>query len=252
MIRFPSLTSDQHAYEFDSAHDWEVRRPAVSCACRMFDTLGDGMCAHSPAWPIPREKFVDYCYSLADYLVKNPQKYADCGMIKYEFMPDCYDERIAFAASIVYKDTSDKGKRQYYSLSEKKLSTADKLRYDKRFEEVPPWADGTPEAVYRLLWMECYSPLQNLGIAKRVDNWFHQHRDGYDSSDTYGKIGWGIEDCNERWEVQRAFHVVQGVIEALDTLRDTPRFIESYLYNWRNEQQRKAANSVPAEGVTQD
>ena len=249
MIRFPSLTSDQHAYEFDAAHEWQRGTPEVSFALRMFDVLGDGMCAHSPAWTITRQHFVDYCYSLADYLVKNPHKYVDCGMVKYEFLPDVYDERIAFAATVIYKDVSLKFKRQYYSLSEKKLSTAEKLRYDKRYEEVPSWADGTPEAVYRLLWLGCYSPLQNLAIAKRVENWFHQHKDDYDSLDRYAKIGWGIEDTTERWAIQRALFVVQSVINALDTLSSTPRSVESYVYNWKNDQQRAAAATVPAEAT---
>ena len=251
MIRFPSLTSDQYAYEWESSPDWSSSTPPVSRCTRVFSTLGDGMCPHSPSSYITREMFPDYCFSMADYLVKNPQMFPNCGSIGYEWMPDLSDKHIAFAASIIYKDISDKGKRRYYSLKEQKVSTSDKLRYDNRYEEVPEWANGSPAGVCRLLWKDHHSPLQSLTIAQAVEEWFNRTQDRFCSSERFSQLGWGVEDYDQRFMVEGALSTIQCVIKAYAALSNAPRLIASYLHNLENQKQREAAQTVPAEGVTQ-
>ena len=254
MIRFPSLTSDQHAYEWDSSPDWSSHAAPVSNCTKMFQTFGDGMCAHSPAWAIPRENFADYCFSMTDYLAKNPQAFSDCGSIGYEWMPDITDKQIAFAVSVIYKDKSDKGKRQYYSIGEQKVSTADKLRYDKRYEKVAEWCDGSPSAVYRLLYKDHYSALQCLSLAATVEDWFQRTQDHYSTDQTSSRLAWDIQDYNQRYVIEHALSTMQSVLKAYAALSNAPRHISGYLRNLdlENDKQRAAAAAVPAEAVTQE
>ena len=57
------------------------------------------------------------------------------------------NQAIRFALSLKRTD----GKRAYYNLDEQKVSRADSKAHDKRWEEVPEWADGSVSSAFRIL-----------------------------------------------------------------------------------------------------
>ena len=186
---------------------------------------------------------------MADYLAKNPQAFADCGSIGYEWMPDISDKQIAFAMSVIYKDMSDKGKRQYYSIGEQKVSTADKLRHDKRYEQVVEWCDGSPKAVYRLLYKDHYSALQCLSLAATVEDWFQRTQDHYSTDQTSSRLAWDIQDYNQRYVIEHALRTIQSALKAYAALSLVPRHVSGYLHNLEFDKQQAAAATVPAEAT---
>jgi hypothetical protein len=59
---------------------------------------------------------------------------------------DSYASLLA-AKKVLYKE----GKYQWFSKEDFKVSTAPSKRHDKRWEEVPQWADGSVASIYRLI-----------------------------------------------------------------------------------------------------
>lgn len=179
---FPSLASDQYAYCFDSESDFSGHAREVSSHFKMFQTLGDGMTAHSPAWPITRENMVDYLFSLAAAMLDD----ADLrSAASYEIRAVGIEaDSIEFARTVLYKeiDQSKKFQRRYYSIAERKISMSESKRHDKRYEEVPRWADGEIESVQRLLWQDHYDGIRTFALMhaiaehfRKTENRFYGH-----------------------------------------------------------------------------
>lgn len=54
---------------------------------------------------------------------------------------------VAFCAGLRY----DEDKKRYYSLNQRKVSASESKKHDKRWKEVPAYADGSPASVYGLM-----------------------------------------------------------------------------------------------------
>jgi len=151
-VSFPSLIhGKERAYTIhDSSYDLDSRGQHHHLAdwAGMFETYGDGMVQHSHEFATPEEAFGDYCGSLATFILAGGKDAETAA----EYLANvCWwnvanRPEVEFAQSVKYKE----GKRTYYSKAERKTSTADSKRNDRRWEEVKEWMDGGLLATFRL------------------------------------------------------------------------------------------------------
>lgn len=86
----------------------------------------------------------------------------DIPVIYRKFGSDIRKRTAIFAATVKYRED----KRAYYSIRDEKVSTADSRRYDKRWEEVPSWANGGIDSVWRLCCTnDAHSTLDRYAMA---------------------------------------------------------------------------------------
>ncbi len=168
--KFESLRDSQHCYAYDTS---QFNSCEVSPRLRMMATYGDGLTQHSPDWAITRESAVDYFESLAAFLV-TPEadgKILDSVAYLLDQTPD--EALIEFAASVVWKESDDDyRKRRYYSIDERKISSSDAKRYDKRYEEITKYMDGTPATVFGMVCPKYAEGIQAYQYAEAVRDWF--------------------------------------------------------------------------------
>ena len=173
--RFPSLKDPaKYGYSFDT--DNYDSRAFFSDKFRQYETYGDGLCQHSGDWSIQVEFLADYLASLATAMLTDEEllSYA-----RWEFRADVNREKIEFAASVVFKsakklsgdDTGYEKNRRYYSVEERKVSSTPAKQYDKRYQQVEQWCDGSAEAIYRILVPEYAKGMDYYAYADAIRTW---------------------------------------------------------------------------------
>lgn len=139
-------------------------------------TYGDGMTQHSGEWHVQVEFLGDYLASLATAMMSNEELLQHA---HYDLCRRPTDKHIAFAASVVFKaslrlDGSDSGyekKTRYYSMEQQVISSSLAKQHDKRFQQVEPWNDGSPDAIYRMLIPEYANGMEFYSCADAIRDW---------------------------------------------------------------------------------
>ena len=154
---FPSLAApDRRAFVLhgDSMALWDqgYRSSADHLApwAGWFETYGDGMVQHSHERVVALpEMMADYCASLATYLLEDEgPEIAEAQRVAHSNFPRYLPiDKVGFTMTVKHKE----GKRQWFSLSEKKVSRSESKQHDNRWQEVKPWMDGSLGAVIGLL-----------------------------------------------------------------------------------------------------
>ncbi len=149
-FRMPSMTfPDKYGFNVyaDSMALWgdarRTRRPLCAWS-GIYETYGDRNIQHSHETPVQDIHFADWCASLASHCRHNPD---DLDIVAKNWPREDSKELLQFLATIRHKD----GKRVYFSRPDKKTSSADSKRHDRRWEEIPEWANGSVSAVAGLL-----------------------------------------------------------------------------------------------------
>jgi hypothetical protein len=239
MFKFPSLAQpDKIGFMFDSQH--RSKYAQVDEALLFFDTYGDGMCQHSPEVCTLAEQAADYFASLAAFLLERPDEAQSC---RSRFEPDWPDAKIEFAASVVYKAPAEGKyeKPRYFSMEEKKVSSSESKRHDRRYTRIEPWMDGTGKAIIQLLWQDWFSPLQTFALNHAVRDWsFKGNNDRpWVELPKLGKDS-PREMANEQ---ERAFQILQGTVQHIVGMEccrgNVERWKESLEYK-----RKKAAETV--------
>lgn len=141
-IRFPSvLNPTKFGYEWtnDSMTFFNEAWNSVGVlhmSAGFYETFGDGTCQHTPLVACRTKQMTDYCLSLTRFLLNNPKTEIRIGWHLFEPL---LKDGVMFLASINYKPE----KRQWFNLADRKVSTAESRQHDKRWFQVPDWADGT-------------------------------------------------------------------------------------------------------------
>jgi hypothetical protein len=189
---FPSLQHpDKYAYKYDSHPDGY--QGTVHCNFRVYETFGDGQCQHSPDWPIARNLMADYLASLATVMLEDTQLIDNT-----HYLIDCgpNQNQIAFAASVVHKESDDGyQKRRYCSLSELKVSSSASKEHDRRYERIQPWCDGSPDSIYRILIPASPIDLQRYAYAESIRQWIHANAPKLYMPLTAEFLKWGDRDA---------------------------------------------------------
>jgi hypothetical protein len=221
MYKFPSLANDKIAYAWH--YEWVMNgHNGISPYAKQYETYGDGLTQHSPLRPVQIEQIVDFLYSLAQYLKETPELAENISGWK----PSIASKDIEFCKSLVYKE----GKDKYYNLKERKVSSSDSKRFDKRWERIHSWANGSIMSTYRLLVQEHEDTIQRLCTLCHICNWFA-------ANEEYVWINpkdYGYEHVAEPGEWQKlynAFTAVNNYIVAARKMEMSTRLVNNYMNN---------------------
>lgn len=229
--RFASLKRDGIAYElltYDSkVENWRTRGNYLSAQIVEYDCYNDGQVKHSPSRLVYGENIVDCLASLAVFVGANQKDAGIVNLVESIWPHDIYGQKIDFAASVKYNID----KRRFYNLNDLKLGSSEKLQYDKRWEVVPFWADGSLDSVCRLLVPAYMSAL---------DRFYHYHQ-FRDHLAGYGNIpGCLIDLPGEAYEapVQNAttaLHIIDCLVKAERLRQGAERSLASLEHNMTRE-----------------
>lgn len=231
MIRFLSLQKPtEMAYVVHT--DWmEYRDRNSACpVCQwagFYCTYGDGIVQHSPDLAVQREMLADFCASLAQHLQVNPGDVEVVAKHWPNHLPS--RSRILFLAGLRYKDD---GKRRYFHEHDDKVSAAESKRHDKRWEEVPTWADGSLSAVMSLLNQRGYSWLHSYAT------WLHAAQVLRDEHGTYSNVDDQLK--LPEW-THYAFEAVNERVQAFRLLASADRFLNCWKTCMENKKNKESA-----------
>lgn len=148
------LNSDKYVFVYNTDGDWDRYYRFVcplDIKAWVYETLGDGMTAHTPDMPVGVDLFVDYCVSLAQYiLTSEPDAVANIGRFGIVHL-----NRDAMAFAFNVKRTEKEKEsfiKKFFCVSERKMSANDAKRHDKRWHEVRDCHDGTVSGAFNVLW----------------------------------------------------------------------------------------------------
>lgn len=184
-----------------------------------YETMGDGECAHTPTYRIGASDFTDFCLSMAAHLIANPTARIHGYQIGMKQVDrSTYD----FLTGVKYSENV----RRWFSLSLKKVSKDDAKRYDKRWLEVPSWADGTPKAAHDLYFfaLDCRCTLlEQYSIREAFMDFAGGYFYGHDQC-----CKWTAELTGD-W--QHAFRAMKAAFEGKEAFEMATRCLEAARYN---------------------
>lgn len=241
--KFESIMNpDTLGYSFDT-EQWLAHAP-IHTALRAFQTYGDGLTQHSGDWPITSEHFADYMVSLAQAMLTN-QELAEHLLFTLSRGPN--RKAIEFAAGIVFKPADGQDdvslcyrrekKTRYFSIAEQKVTASDK-QYDKRYQKVESWCDGSPSAIYRMLLPEHANGLERYQWAHAIHEWVCD-ADGQYMELPARFLKWA-DDNDAAREIRHAFEAAAHVVESV-RLRNA---VESEIANVKRRLERKQASAA--------
>ena len=169
--KFASIEhSEKYGYAYDTESWTYSEHVFLERKFRMFETYGDGLCQHSGDWSVGEEYVTDFLNSLALAMSEDEEL---CKELHYLMGQKPSDDKLKFAASIVYDEAKDKDwtKRRYYSMSLGKVTRNREKEHDDRYKEIAEWNNGTPEAIYRMVVPENADGLERWQYASRVREW---------------------------------------------------------------------------------
>lgn len=239
-IRFPSvLNPDKVGYEWtnDSMTFWDTayhNAGVLHCSAGFYETLGDGNCQHAPLMACRTNQLTDFCLSLTRFLLANPTTEFYIGSGTFEPLPA---EGVMFLTGINYRDD----KRQWFNLSDRKVSSAESRQHDKRWFQVPTWADGTVASavgLFNLSLGENHREMESLKV-------FALHE--YFLSTVAGQI-WQGKDWERMTAYQTqipgdfaaAFRALAYVVKARDMMDTARRTADCCEHNSRRTQEQAA------------
>lgn len=232
------MNPDTMGFSFDT-EQWSGNA-LIHTAFRAYQTYGDGLTQHSSDWPITSEQFADYMVSLAKAMLADGEL---AEHLHFTIARAPNRKAIEFAASIVFKPADGEEevsgcyrrekKTRYYSLEERKVTSADAKQYDKRYQKVESWCDGSPSAIYRMLLPEHADGLERYQWAHAIHQWTCD-QDGQYMELPARFIKWAQDNDTAR-EMRDAFDAAAHVVESV-RLRNAA---ESEIANVKRRLERK-------------
>jgi len=226
------LHGDRIAYEIG---EYSYEHKGVFAPVQEYMTYNDGMVKHSHSYDA--QDFIDCLVSLYDYLImanELPERIENNWPWEYRYGGD----KIKFLQSLKYCEN----KRKFYNFNEKKVSNSPNKAYDKRWEEVPSYADGTFENTIRLMKHHCYASdmVNEFALFVAVKDWFDENI-GYGHASTWDNNGLGTKDDFNN--LLSAFKLVDRLVASYRERKNCERSRESLQWNLvdRNKQEEKAA-----------
>lgn len=238
---FPSVSRPTIRYRVSRRYrDNEDYRNVSSRLCswlKEFDTMGDGNVQHTPDSNVWRDNATDALESLAAALVPFDRDKLELvtDLQSRDHVPVDYVLFLAALRPIPETDEAYTTKTRRFSRTERKVSTSDSKRHDKRWDEVPRFADGSYSAVVGMMQTGSNFLFDSFGTYREVERIMDEHdlRFGQ-SATTHFKLP---------YEFGNAFYVVSTMLNAFRDVKRCEEFAE------RMKEQRAHLNSVqePAE-----
>ena len=238
------LNGEKIAYKVHSRFEdlWDSFRQAnrpLDTHIGVFETYGDGTTQHSGEWPANNEQFTDFCLSFARWLINaSPEEVKGTEIRSRDSIgikkvaPDLID----FLAKIQYRDD----KRQYFSRSERKLTTSEKGRHDKRFLEVPSWANGSFRNVVSLYLLESNTDTSHMRWYSTVYSIAHHMNATYNLNLSDEERGFNCAAIFPG-DHQEAFRALSFAFDAVEARDNSSRVIDCALSNMKHQQEREQA-----------
>jgi hypothetical protein len=195
---------------------------------------------------IAPERLTDYLRSAVQFMMtEDPSAHdtlSDC--IGREVMRGPCTDVIAFCASIVTKE-SDKewDKRRYYSVSQMKIGKSRNLEFDKRYSEVPTWADGSAESIFRLMYEEHRNGFTAYTYAYNVREWCLDNKKYCPLPGDL--MGWFRDDTAQDRALRESFYAARSFAQGRNMLHIAKNSLEDYTRNLARLQE-EIANAIAA------
>lgn len=241
-IRFPSLNrgheigyilhSSTFAYDM---RDEPLR--LIAPWAGVYQTYGDGMVQHSPDLCCPVESMGDFLASLTTFCL-DPRN-ADALDVAADHWKsiDTYNERSK--SSTIHKARQVRfkaGKTRYVRVHHLDISSSPNKAYDRRWNQIVEWMDGSVGATFGVLHMGCGGVygLERYHVLNRIAQVFH---------DEDGSLHGDPDDHFDRFKGQqldRAF----GAFESLMIAQHHRRLVEPLLDSYGQATTRDAARAA--------
>ena len=239
-VKFASLAHpEKFGYAFDSeAYDYKTSHPSHD-HFRMFETYNDGLTQHSHDWTVDRDHLADFLYSLAAQCMENGEL---AEKVYHAVSHRPCEENIAFAASVIYKE----GKRRYFSVSERKVSSSESKEHDKRYEQIRDIHDGSGKSMFRILISEYANGMDALGTAYAIREYLLKNEKWMPLAADF--LEWYKDRADEREMCQslnRAFETIGYICESHRLRLNTESSVDGYRRNLRYQAEAKSAEVIP-------
>lgn len=209
---FPSIGRPDYGYQVTSEYEYRERR-CFSSYISEFRTFGDGMTQHSGCGGISIENGLDASVSLASAMASNPDpEFHSLVATIFPVSPNRQGMEFAFSVRHV------EGKKKFFSQRERKISSSEKLQYDKRYTETNQRMDGSCLSVFRIL-SERHGGTDGLCVIELLEairEYSSERGDGYTNiSDELEQIGYAeITDMEIYRNLRSALEVIRYFVEA--------------------------------------
>lgn len=227
-MKFKSLINSKIGYEFKHSISetpssfYSNPLNYVSNDCYQFDTYDDGTVQHSPLYLVIRENIIDFYASLAQHLFSNPEGIKE---LNYHITPIDSSELI-FLSKVKYNaDTV-----QYYSVSEKKVTKSEKKRYDKRYEKVSKWLDGSVYGIFSVAVKNYNGFSHAIRIIDKI-----RDLTGYGWFDCKEVFGIELDDWNN---MRNAVHIIEQLCESHRMYEGAKSSFNCLDNNWLSRQNK--------------
>lgn len=202
-------------------------KATVEARFRMFETYGDGLTQHSHDWSITAEWMADYLAALAGVMLTDDELTSN---VSWRIQDQPRSGAWEFARSIVYKETDSwsSSKRRYYSMTEQKISSKQSLQHDKRYHEIPTWADGSPMSIYQLCIPENATDLEHYSYAHHLREWHAAQSEGHYIALPAQFLGWFKEDHRKALDLHHAYQAAELAVIAWRSRENAASALANY------------------------
>lgn len=246
MLTFPSLLEPaERAFEsHESCTDlWDAcyrTSGLLSYNAAWYDTGGDGMTKHSPSTPISAtgdpDLAADWMASLAAHLLSLNRIPDGFTYLSSELRP-VWPDTIRFLCELKPSE-----KPRWINFMERKVSSHDTKRFDKRWTELPPLGDG--QAIFKFLFVPVNTEGNALFRLKtllaQIGAW---HVISEITGSGYPEAEWLNKTFpharNERF-VRDSFRLLLKAYEHLEGLTNTGHNLDSWKHNYTPQSQAAA------------
>lgn len=161
-MKFDSITREHVVYEYKKTTEYGTRDGQVSDDLWEYSTLGDGNTQHTASSHVWKDNALDVMSSWAKFLSENRDTWDE--LDSYGWRQLANRDEVKFFMSLKYNED----KPAYFSATDLKKSTAASKEFDKRWQTVPRFADGSLEAVYTFLCKAYYTYLDRIRLFDQI------------------------------------------------------------------------------------
>lgn len=241
-MKFKSLSNPSLVYGWTEQWLW---REGIDSQASQYDTLGDSDTQHTPWYAVAPNQLIDYLESMTAAMIGELAKVVggdDNACVSWCLPGATSIPEIEFCKTITWKD----GKPQWMKNGDHLLSRAESKRFDKRWSEVPKWADTMPTNVVRLVLDRHYPEGNASMLGAAISEAQVRHALNHDWE--------GFDGIVERVQPADPDRFRSDLVHAVLQLTETSRLLwevrrtVSWLYD-RQAAIRRATEPTPAETV---
>jgi hypothetical protein len=151
LFRFASIArATTHGYMVRTPKDgWEHQEIGIERLAPWaweYATYGDGMIQHEPETLVSRPMLADFCGSFVAFILAEGLRDPETSYVLFHNfnVREPSENAVLFAQSLRHDVT----KARWYNLATRTVSAARSKAHDRRWKEVPNWADGSLDAAY--------------------------------------------------------------------------------------------------------